>query len=62
MPFGTGERVCIGNHFALLESQLFLSMIVQQCNLQLLNTDEVEIEMAVTLRPKGGIPIRIKWR
>jgi cytochrome P450 len=62
MPFGTGERICIGSHFALLEAQLLLSMIVQHCNLQLLNADEVEIEMAVTLRPKGGIPVRIKWR
>lgn len=62
MPFGTGERICIANHFALLEAQLLLSMIVQHCDLQLLDTDEVEIEMAVTLRPKGGIPVRIKWR
>jgi cytochrome P450 len=62
MPFGTGERVCIGSHFALLESQLLLSMIVQHCDLQLLSPDEVEIEMAVTLRPKGGIPVRIRWR
>ena len=62
MPFGTGERICIANHFALLESQLLLSMIVQHCDLQLLDADEVEIELAVTLRPKGGIPARIKWR
>ena len=62
MPFGTGERICIGNHFALLESQLLLSMIVRHCDLQLLDTDEVEIEMAVTLRPKGGIPVGIKRR
>ncbi len=62
MPFGTGERICIGSHFALLESQLLLSMIVQHCDLQLLDKDEVEIEMAITLRPKGGIPSRLKWR
>ena len=62
MPFGTGERICIGNHFALLESQLLLSMIVRHYDLQLLDTDEVEIEMAVTLRPKGGIPATIKRR
>ena len=62
IPFGTGERICIGSHFALMESQLLLSMIVQHCDLQLLDPDEVEIEMAVTLRPKGGIPVRIKWR
>lgn len=62
IPFGTGERICIGSHFALMESQLLLSMIVQHCDLQLLDPNEVEIEMAVTLRPKGGIPVRINWR
>jgi cytochrome P450 len=62
MPFGTGERICIGNHFALLESQLLLSMIVQNFDLQLLNTDEAEIEMAVTLKPKGGVPVKLVAR
>ena len=62
MPFGTGERVCIGNHFALLESQLLLSMIIQHFDLQLLNTDEAEIEMAVTLKPKSGIPAKLAVR
>ncbi|MEE7626524.1 cytochrome P450 [Methylobacter sp. Wu8] len=62
MPFGTGERICIGNHFALLESQLLLSMILQHFDLQLLDTDEAEIEMAVTLKPKGGVPAKLVVR
>jgi cytochrome P450 len=62
MPFGTGERICIGNHFALLENQILLSMIIQNFDLQLLNTDEAEIEMAVTLKPKGGVPAKISAR
>jgi cytochrome P450 len=62
MPFGTGDRVCIGNHFALLETQLLLSMIIQHFDIQLVSTDEVEIEMAVTVRPKGGIPVRLNRR
>lgn len=62
MPFGTGERVCIGNHFALLESQLLLSMIIQHFDLRLLDTDEAEIEMAVTLKPKGGVPVKLAVR
>jgi hypothetical protein len=37
-------------------------MIVQQYDALLLNTDEVEIEMAVTLKPKGGIPVLLKRR
>jgi cytochrome P450 len=62
MPFGTGERVCIGNHFALLESQLLLSMIVQHFDLQLLNKGEAEVEMAVTLKPKGGVAATLAVR
>jgi len=62
MPFGTGERVCVGNHFALMESQLLLSMIIRHFDLQLLNTDEAEIEMAVTLKPKGGVPVKLSAR
>jgi cytochrome P450 len=62
MPFGTGERICIGNHFALLESQLLLSMIIQHFDVQLLNTEEAEVEMAVTLKPKGGVPVKLAVR
>ncbi len=62
MPFGSGERICIGNHFAMLESQLLLSMIIQRFDIELLQQGEVEMDMAVTIRPKGGIPIRIKRR
>lgn len=60
MPFGTGERVCIGNHFALMESQVLLSMILKHYDFELINSEEAEIEMAVSLRPKGGIPVRIR--
>jgi len=62
MPFGTGERICIGNHFSISESQILLAMIVQHCDLQLLSTEEVKIKMSITLRPEGGVPVRIKWR
>ena len=61
MPFGAGERICIGNHFAMIESQLLLSMILQHYDIELLDKhEEVEPEMTVTIRPKGGIPARLK--
>ncbi|MCK5189571.1 MAG: cytochrome P450 [Methylococcales bacterium] len=62
LPFGTGERVCIGNHFAMLESQLLLSMIIQKYDIQLTSDEEVEIDLAVSLRPKGGIPVLLRRR
>ena len=60
LPFGTGERICIGNHFAMLESQLLLSMIIQKYDIQLSSDEDVEIDLAVSLRPKGGIPVLLK--
>ncbi len=60
LPFGTGERICIGNHFAMLESQLLLSMIIQKYDIQLTCDKEVEIDLAVSLRPKGGIPVSLR--
>ncbi len=60
LPFGTGERICIGNHFAMMESQLLLSMILQRYDIELSSDEDVEIEMAVSLRPKGGLPVRLK--
>ncbi len=62
MPFGAGERICIGNHFAMLESQLLLAMIIQEFDFELINSAEAEIEMVVSLRPKGGLPVRIGRR
>lgn len=62
MPFGTGERICIGNHFAMLESQLLLSKIIREYDFELLKAEEAKIDMAVSLRPKGGIAVRIHPR
>jgi len=39
-----------------------LSMIIQKYEVQLVNMAEVDIEMTVTLQPKGGIPVRLKRR
>lgn len=62
MPFGAGERICIGNHFAMLESQLLLAMMIQAYDFELIDQTEPDIEMVISVRPKGGLPIRIVRR
>lgn len=62
MPFGTGERICIGSHFAMMESQILLGMILRHFDVQLLGSEAAEVEMAVTLKPKGGLPVRLVAR
>ena len=62
VPFGGGPRVCIGNQFAMLESQLCLAMMVQRYRLELVPGARVEMEPLVTLRPLGGMPMTLHER
>lgn len=61
MPFGTGPRTCIGNHFALLEGRLALAALVRRVRLHL-DGAQVVPEPLLTLRPGGGLPVRVERR
>lgn len=55
LPFGAGQRMCIGNQFALVEGQLLLALMAQHYTFSLVANRPVTPELAVTLRPKGGL-------
>jgi cytochrome P450 len=61
-PFSTGPRVCIGNMFTLMEAKIILSMLVQRADIELARLAPVPEEPAMTMRPKGPIDIRLRWR
>ncbi|MED0678184.1 cytochrome P450 [Aneurinibacillus thermoaerophilus] len=62
-PFGGGPRVCIGNHFAIMEATLILVTISQKFQLRLADPhNPVEPEPVVTLRPKNGLRMIVKKR
>jgi len=61
-PFGGGRRICIGNQFALMEGQIILSTIAQHVSMELLSQKPVGLQPYITLRPKGGVHVRITRR
>jgi len=61
-PFGGGPRICIGNHFALLEATLALASIVRRVRLSLPATFEFDLVPTITLRPRGPIQMYVEAR
>jgi cytochrome P450 len=57
LPFGGGPRTCIGNHFAMMEAQIILAMLVREHRIALDPSHEVGIDPRITLRPKTGIKV-----
>lgn len=58
-PFSGGQRKCIGDQFAMMETMLVLSTILRSHrHIELLDAD-VHAEPALTLRPHGGLHARL---
>ena len=62
MPWGGGPRVCIGNHFALVEAQLIVATWAQRFRFRLAQAAPIEPEPLVTLRPRGGVWVEVEPR
>src|SRR5205823_3374433 len=61
-PFGGGQRLCIGNHFALLEGHLILAILAQHYRLTLATGHSVKPKMMGTLRPAHGMKMTVQRR
>lgn len=62
-PFGGGPRVCIGNHFAMMEAALALATVVQRHRIELLPGQRLALAPSVTLRHKGpGLQVHLVSR
>lgn len=60
LPFGAGERICLGRHYAMLETHLLLALLVDRFRFAF--PEGVYPELAVTLRPCEGGAIQIRRR
>lgn len=61
-PFGGGPRVCIGNHFAIMEAVLVLASIGRRFQLILTDDSKIRPQPLITLRPRGELKMMVKER
>lgn len=60
MPFGAGPRICIGNHFALMEGHLLLATLAQRVSLKLVPGQRIEpSSKTLTTRPDVDIYVKV---
>ncbi len=60
LPFGAGERTCLGRHYAMQEIHLLLAMLISR--FQLTFPEAVPPQLAVTLRPDTGVRVQLRHR
>ena len=59
LPFGAGPRICIGMGFAMQEAMVVLAAIARRYRLELEPGHEVRPLARITLRPEGGLKMRL---
>lgn len=62
LPFGAGPRLCIGRDFALVEAVLLLAALLRDVEVRPGPGGEPRVDALVTLRPRGGLPLRVAPR
>lgn len=60
LPFGGGPRVCVGNHFALMEASIVLRTFLRRYRFT--RAAGIELAPSITLRPRTGVYLNIEPR
>jgi len=59
VPFGGGQRICIGKRFGQTEVKLVATMLLQRLRLDALPGRTMKVRQMPTLSPKGGLEMRV---
>jgi cytochrome P450 len=60
VPFGAGQRLCIGNNFAMMEAQIILTLVLQSYRLKAVPGFPVVPKPGITLRTKHGLHMTVE--
>ncbi|AXE24093.1 cytochrome P450 [Streptomyces globosus] len=60
IPFGAGPRFCIGNNLGLMEAVFVTAMVTRELTLSTPPGHRVVPEAMLSLRVKGGLPVRVR--
>ncbi|KAL0912278.1 hypothetical protein M5K25_018240 [Dendrobium thyrsiflorum] len=63
LPFGGGQRKCVGDQFALLESTVVLALFLRKFDVELKGSpDDVKLVTGATIHTKNGLWCKIRGR
>ena len=63
LPFGGGNRRCIGMAFAMFEMKLVVAKVLSRYSLELAeNSPVLPVRRGLTMAPAGGVPLVVKGR
>lgn len=62
LPFGGGPRVCIGNHFSMMETQILLASFVSRYTFSTVPGQKIHPLRMITTAPKFDLRMRVERR
>jgi len=62
LPFGVGERVCIGQRFAMQEAGILIALIAKIYRFDYASSEVPWPKLRITVQPENGMPMNITRR
>jgi len=62
LPFGAGQRICIGASFAMQEAVIALAILLSRYRFDTTERTRPWPVQKLTTQPEGGLPMRVTWR